>query len=175
MKNFVLLALLTALATPFAGAETKIVESIKKADGVTVPAAKASAVKKSRAPRKSKNILSEKNETAVLNTIDTICGDAWCAGDYNFEFTRFACDGKDSCTLSFIMFPWADAEKIMAKDYSAAYLPVSAKAECTVSGITKFSDIFSSKYGLTESFSEKIGSCISDMLEKTEKTTAKAN
>ena len=40
----------------------------------------------------------------VLDAIDSICGDTWCEGDYNFRFESISCDdGAKTCKVGFAM------------------------------------------------------------------------
>ena len=41
-------------------------------------------------------------EQLLLARIDSLCGDTWCEGDYNYDFVALRC-GADGCTLKFIM------------------------------------------------------------------------
>ncbi len=52
------------------------------------------------------NALSAAQSKTVLRLIDTICGDTWCDGDYDFGFRRLTCSqaGK-TCTLVLQAFP----------------------------------------------------------------------
>jgi hypothetical protein len=44
----------------------------------------------------------------VLRLVDTICGDTWCDGDYDFGFRRISCDKPaHTCTLTLQIFPRA--------------------------------------------------------------------
>ena len=56
------------------------------------------------------NALGVAEQKTVLELIDDICGDTWCAGDYNFGFRRISCEaGKlaqaGRCTLTLQIFP----------------------------------------------------------------------
>jgi len=54
----------------------------------------------------SRNALSSSQATTALKLIDDICGDTWCAGDYNFGFRRLTCSrAAETCTLTMQVFP----------------------------------------------------------------------
>ncbi len=48
------------------------------------------------------NDLSSKEESSLLTSIDNICGDTWCEGDFNFSFNSFVCDfDKSECVMEY--------------------------------------------------------------------------
>ena len=50
----------------------------------------------------SKEIFSGNQREDIIHSIDVICGDTWCEGDYNFKFTDFSCNKLTAkCELSF--------------------------------------------------------------------------
>lgn len=52
------------------------------------------------------NALSAAQSKTVLRLIDTICGDTWCDGDYDFGFRRLTCSKvAKTCTLTMQAFP----------------------------------------------------------------------
>jgi hypothetical protein len=43
----------------------------------------------------------------ALESIDSICADTWCAGDYNFRFDSLRCDFKrETCILRYRLGEW---------------------------------------------------------------------
>jgi hypothetical protein len=52
------------------------------------------------------NALSPAQAQTALRLIDTICGDTWCDGDYDFGFRRLTCSkAAHTCTLTLQAFP----------------------------------------------------------------------
>ncbi len=52
------------------------------------------------------NALTAGQTKTALRLIDTICGDTWCAGDYDFRFRRLTCNqAAKTCTLTLQVFP----------------------------------------------------------------------
>ena len=100
-----------------------------------------------------------KSEDLVLEAVDNICGDTWCEGDFNFEFTHFDLDkGKGVAKLMFnLLF-----EEDIVKKYPT---------KCILNGFNNFSDIitnYNGYYGvqLTDNYYEKLSECISDREEE---------
>jgi hypothetical protein len=52
------------------------------------------------------NALSAAQAKTTLRLIDSICGDTWCDGDYDFGFRRVTCSkAAHTCTLTLQAFP----------------------------------------------------------------------
>ena len=52
----------------------------------------------------AQNILSPEQEKMILNEIDTVCGDSWCEGAFDYAFNSFTClQDKKLCVLNFKM------------------------------------------------------------------------
>ena len=97
-----------------------------------------------------------KNELA-LELIDNICGDTWCEGDFNFEFSQFELDTiKAEAKVSFkLISDWGEGLKFFETD-------------CTVKNISSMNDVISSYRGrpeLNNHFYEELSLCISDKEE----------
>ncbi len=73
--------------------------------GPEVEVREASAVE-SQSEALSVNALSAAQTKTALRLIDTICGDTWCDGDYDFRFRRLTCNTvSKTCTLTLQAFP----------------------------------------------------------------------
>lgn len=99
----------------------------------------------------SNELLSPKERNEVLRSIDDVCGDTWCEGDYNFKFINFSCDKiAKSCDLSF-HFIKSDEQSV------ETYSPVQV---CHFQNITNFKQIKDNNFSLNESFYEELTDCI---------------
>ena len=48
------------------------------------------------------DFLSPVERSEVIRSIDDVCGDTWCEGDYNFKFNNFSCNFREkNCDLTF--------------------------------------------------------------------------
>lgn len=93
--------------------------------------------------------LAERSE--VIRSIDDICGDTWCEGDYNFKFSHFSCDKTvKTCDLGFFF--------IKNNEQSVeVYSPIQT---CHFSDIHYFHQIKDSKFSLNQNFYDKLTNCI---------------
>ncbi len=99
-----------------------------------------------------KQILSENDKTEVLKLIDHICADSWCAGDYDYKFTKFSCNDTTSvCTLSF---------KIIDRDSKPNESHVLNR-RCIFKEISSIDNIIHDRT-LTQEFYDKLNFCVSD-------------
>ena len=114
----------------------------------TISIATANTTKTSQ---ESNEIFSIAERSEVILAIDDICGDSWCEGDYNFKFTKLACDKiNKSCELSFHF--------IKTNEQSAEiYSPVQI---CRFENIRNFNQLKDSKYSLNEKFYDELTECI---------------
>lgn len=107
----------------------------------------------------AKNDLASGDEKKVLTMLDDHCGDAWCEGDYDWQFKKLRCTYADaSCTLTlFITDPAVDGQP-------ARYFWRS----CKMTGLpawTSLVETFPNGYeDLTDGFFGKVSDCI-DRLE----------
>ena len=97
-----------------------------------------------------------KNELA-LELIDNICGDTWCEGDFNFEFSQFELDTiKAEAKVSFkLISEWGKEPKF--------YITY-----CIVKNIHFIGDVIGTYRGrpeLNNNFYEELSLCISDKEE----------
>ncbi|MBC7540877.1 MAG: hypothetical protein H7281_18800 [Bacteriovorax sp.] len=99
----------------------------------------------------SNELLSPTQRNEVIRSIDDVCGDTWCEGDYNFKFIYFSCDKlAKSCDLS---FHFIKSEEQSVETYS----PVQV---CHFQNITNFKQIKDSNYSLNDNFYEELTNCI---------------
>ncbi|MGZ3807498.1 MAG: hypothetical protein ACXVCE_05390 [Bacteriovorax sp.] len=95
----------------------------------------------------------------VLRSIDDVCGDTWCEGDYNFKFNDFTCmQSTHVCELNFQFIKRDDND---LKTYS----PVQV---CRFEKITHFGQLMENKYSLTDSFYEALTDCIGQKEKRVE-------
>ncbi len=79
------------------------------------------------------NLLSGAEEIALLDSIDNICGDTWCEGEYDFSFNQWDCSAKSlSCTLFFdmILYSYSEGERDVYELYPVTCsFQVNSKAD----------------------------------------------
>ena len=106
-------------------------------------------------PSYSQELFSNEQRQLVLETIDNVCGDSWCEGDYNFEFVDFSCTRiKNSCDLSFYFI---NTDNDLEKK--------SQLQLCHFDNITKFEQVIDPSQDLNNRFYELLDACISDREE----------
>ena len=50
----------------------------------------------------SADLLSINQKIQILKSIDSICADSWCEGNFDYQFNDFSCNlSSNSCLLSF--------------------------------------------------------------------------
>jgi hypothetical protein len=95
--------------------------------------------------------LTSSQQRTVLQVIDNTCGDTWCEGEFNYRFTRMACDfGARRCTLS---------ATVITYDSPAKYYPRA----CRITGISSYRSMIggtSSNPRLTTTFFNKVDDCM---------------
>jgi hypothetical protein len=95
--------------------------------------------------------LTSAQQRTVLQQIDNICGDTWCEGEFNFRFTRMACDfGARRCTLSATLLPYDNS----GKTYPRA---------CRITGLSSYRSMItgtSSNPRLVDAFYNKVNDCV---------------
>lgn len=92
----------------------------------------------------AKEFLTNEQKRIVLAEIDNVCGDTWCEGDFNYEFTFLKCDDiKKSCTLEFSSYYHSDLESV---EFNS----------CNVQTFTQFSDLITNTGELTQRFYETL-------------------
>ena len=101
--------------------------------------------------------LSPREKSEVIRSIDNVCGDTWCEGDYNFKFNNFSCNfQKKSCELTFNFIKSDDQD---VETYSTLQT-------CHFDNITSIKHIRNNRFSLNENFYDKITECIGMLEEK---------
>lgn len=99
----------------------------------------------------TEELFSPTERQEVIRSIDDVCGDTWCEGDYNFKFINFSCDKRTmACDLSF-HFVKTDERSV------ETYSPVQV---CHFQNITNFKQLKDNNSSLNESFYEELSECI---------------
>lgn len=114
--------------------------------------------------------LTKKQLATVLNAIDSLCGDSWCEGDFNYAFKSFDCIsylGRDSmnCTLTFDLIARDPITNEAKKNGSTRVVDAvvfdQLASACEIGGIKSYSDLIDSKDYLTTAFSDDLSGCFS--------------
>lgn len=96
-------------------------------------------------------LFTKEQRKVVLHTIDSLCGDTWCEGEYNYAFLDFNCKKSDStCELKF---------QVIKTDEQEVQL-FSNVQTCHFSEIKSFTRLMEDKYSLNERFAEELTNCI---------------
>lgn len=100
----------------------------------------------------SRDFLSHDQKEDILSSIDSVCGDTWCEGDFDFRFTEFSCNQLTSvCILNFHFIKnEEDAEDVF-----------SPLQTCEFKNISNFKQIKASAFTLDDSFFSELTECIS--------------
>jgi hypothetical protein len=99
--------------------------------------------------------LSAAQARAVRLELDQICGDTWCAGDFDFAFEKVTCHfDRGSCTVTMRISPRQNARPV----------PVYWRA-CKIGGVHAFPDLVdtapSGDASLHQAFYERMTTCTS--------------
>jgi hypothetical protein len=102
------------------------------------------------------NALSAAQAKTALRLIDTICGDTWCDGDYDFGFRRLTCSkAGHTCTLTLQAFP---VEGVTSSQRSYW-------RSCKTPGFTGFASLVNTApngyQSLNDDYYESLSECIS--------------
>ena len=110
-----------------------------------------------------KSVLTKSEQKNVLQTIDNLCGDVWCEGDYQFEFNDFDCsaavDGT-SCALKFVMI---ETDYVKEKRGLSITTEKSFPVTCEFGPYKNKAEILGDQDGLAESFYDTLNDCIGEM------------
>ncbi len=111
----------------------------------------------------AKDLLSEGQQRDIITTIDNLCGDTWCEGDYDFNFQSIKCNSNtQTCTVEFQLLSiiWDD-------DYQRPVFTSTFNAQCKITPIKSLSDIIFmhgyNKYNeveLNQDFYQQLSDCI---------------
>ncbi len=97
-------------------------------------------------------IISDEDKVEILSTIDRVCADSWCSGDYEYQFSNFSCnDNTSTCTLTF---------KIIDRDSGPTEAHLRNK-KCIFKGITSKEKIISG-VTLNQKFYDQLNYCVTD-------------
>lgn len=100
----------------------------------------------------SERLLTPAQEKKVLRTIDDLCGDTWCEGDYNFRFNSFTCEKTTStCELNF---------QFIKTDDEGEKETYSPEQVCRFENIKKFQQLMDGQWSLNEDFYSAVSECI---------------
>ena len=92
----------------------------------------------------------------LIFSIDNICGDTWCEGDYDFKFNQFACNKKSSeCELTFQFIERSDDKTVKEDLYSE-------KQVCHFDNIKSFDQLMDGEFSLNQDFYDQVSNCISE-------------
>ena len=98
----------------------------------------------------------ENYEDLVLEAADNICGDTWCEGDFDFEFTNFSLSESDQkANLQFTLI------------FEGYGLYTTYPTKCNLAGYSKVSAVieketYYSGYRLTDKYYEELSLCIAN-------------
>ena len=123
--------------------------------GPQVEVSEASSVE-SQGEALAGNALTPAQSKTVLSLIDSICGDTWCDGDYDFGFRRLTCSqAGQTCTLTLQAFP-IDGVAASHKSYWRS---------CKTPGFAGFASLVntapSGYQSLTDGYYDVLSECIS--------------
>jgi hypothetical protein len=95
--------------------------------------------------------LTQEQKIASLDAIDSICGDTWCEGDFNYEFQSINCESDNStCVVGFKTWDYVDES-------------INTRYSCEIQGISSFNDILKEGgHDLTEKFYDQLNACINE-------------
>ena len=82
---------------------------------------------------KSNEFLSVAQKKSVLRSIDNVCADTWCSGDFNFRFNQIFCSTRTkSCRVVFQYFPHGEPAK-------------TKNAACDIKGVNHYIHLIDTK------------------------------
>jgi len=119
--------------------------------------------------------LTKAQKTLILREIDSICGDTWCEGDFNFKFNSIRCDAHSQrCNIHFELIESNGSRPQLIKVSETAQfvskVSNSHPASCTIKNLRKVEDIITSiRPGdgeLNDAFYSALTDCISTLETK---------
>jgi hypothetical protein len=97
-------------------------------------------------------LLSARERSDILRSIDDVCGDTWCEGDYNFKFENIRCNKLDkTCDLSFYFIKSNDDNTVET---------FSTLQTCHFLNISSIKQLRSHRYSLNTHFYDELTECI---------------
>jgi hypothetical protein len=99
--------------------------------------------------------LTSAQKATLLHTVDNLCGDTWCSGDYNFSFDAMTCDlAAGTCKMDLhVIYPNDGSPDAKTIAHSCAFANYHAYDAL----ITTFSPVYSQ---LTAPFKTDMDGCI---------------
>jgi len=89
----------------------------------------------------------------ILRSIDDVCADSWCEGNYNLKFINFTCDKSNSaCALNFIFIETIERDE-------ERYSPIQV---CHFKNIRSYDQIMNGNHSLNGDFYDRVSDCISN-------------
>ena len=109
-------------------------------------------------------------ENQVLRAIDSVCGDAWCEGPYEYEFQQVSFDPeRKSTNLQFRLIQDAESARFQikeSKDFSGQIKAMSYDLVCEIPGFADAESSLSSAYTLNHDFYRSLDACIQSLEKK---------
>jgi len=100
----------------------------------------------------SSELFTSAQKKQVLQTIDNVCGDTWCEGDYNFQFNSFSCEKQTStCELNF---------QFIKTDDNGENPTLSTEQVCRFENIKTYKQLMENKWSLNDDFYSAVTDCI---------------
>ncbi len=116
-----------------------------------------------------KSVLTKSEQKDVLQTIDDMCGDVWCEGDYGYEFNDFDCsaavDGT-TCTMKFVMIK---TDYVKEKRSLSISMERRFPVTCEFGPYKTKKEILGDESDLAETFWDTLNDCIGEMEQYLEK------
>ena len=119
--------------------------------------------------------LTEAQKKTILSEVDSVCGDTWCEGDYNYRFNLIACDSAaKACILKFDMIEDGESD-LSFKPVSQTGKFISKisnthSVSCTVNGLSKVDDLLETirpdYHELKDGFYSPLNDCIATLEKK---------
>ena len=102
----------------------------------------------------------------ALDSMNDHCGDAWCEGDFDLDFTKLVCDfGAKTCTFTVTI---TDPGETDSKSDDRTFV-----RSCKMTQLASYSDLMKTSgsfLDMTDAFFDKVGDCVA----KVEDTIPKA-
>lgn len=103
-------------------------------------------------------------EESIRKAIDNICGDTWCEGDFQFEFTKVVLDKEaNQFTVNFVMVPYLDEETVLDDETVTAIVKPGAAVKCVVKGHSNPEKIVSKTGSLDQDVYNAVSNCVNSL------------
>ena len=108
--------------------------------------------------RSAGDFLTPEQKTELLSTLNRWCADAWCGGDYQYNFETIRCASGQGCKLTFTMYTYIGRD-----GYDGSVTPlVSHDAACSFNNVASYSEIFSEGF-LADAFNDDLNTCLQQL------------